>query len=648
MNYRGKDKLAEALKKGLLETARPKKDEPVISEALAARLAAYQEPSNETVKDISGVASALTPKRQPWEIVEEKKPIAPVIVESKAPQKTLKEIASTVRLNKVEEKPLIINESTDSIAGVLTNQGKRLWRPARKESLEEKVERLESELSLFEEGSHEYLKKIHAGATTKRHDGWSEHVISHGGKKYRLVTNGVRAAMENYRGHVVPHKKVASIVSKLAESVEEYSEDGRGRHKVNYIHPDKKNIGNDRFETRAEATRYANALKKKGYHNVTIGESVEQLDEFKKGEDIGKPGLNFKKVAAKAAKEYGSKAAGKRVAGAVLQKILHKEEVEHLNEETEPKHKFNKVLAKHGYVYKGTHTEKSLGGRDHDFPSHNYEHPTTGSKVHVWQQKGSADTYHTRHKQTNGITAPGHGDTKGQLDRNLERWAKYKDGLERSGLREDVEQLDELKASTLGRYIRKSQKDASVLPQKIEAEKEGDRHWPEPYKHGPKLQRKLNNRNTGMDRAERALDRKDKKLKEDVEQLDELSRDTLASYVHKASFSLGDIQNNVRNNGANKVESDKKFAKRDNGIKQAVQRLTKKTNEEVEQLDELSADALTKYGDKAWRSKMNAHIDRGGADYLDDDKARKTATRTIGKRERGLALAKAMMKKKEC
>lgn len=39
------------------------------------------------------------------------------------------------------------------------------------------------------------------------------------------------------------------------------------------------------------------------------------------GKDIGKPGKNFSKIEAKAAKEYGSKAAGERVAGAVLAKL---------------------------------------------------------------------------------------------------------------------------------------------------------------------------------------------------------------------------------------------------------------------------------------------------------------------------------------
>jgi len=39
------------------------------------------------------------------------------------------------------------------------------------------------------------------------------------------------------------------------------------------------------------------------------------------GKDMGKPGKGFKKVEAKAAAEYGSKEAGKRVAGAVFQKM---------------------------------------------------------------------------------------------------------------------------------------------------------------------------------------------------------------------------------------------------------------------------------------------------------------------------------------
>ena len=42
------------------------------------------------------------------------------------------------------------------------------------------------------------------------------------------------------------------------------------------------------------------------------------------GKDIGKPGKNFAKIEAKAAKEYGSKEAGERVAGGILAKLRRK------------------------------------------------------------------------------------------------------------------------------------------------------------------------------------------------------------------------------------------------------------------------------------------------------------------------------------
>lgn len=43
--------------------------------------------------------------------------------------------------------------------------------------------------------------------------------------------------------------------------------------------------------------------------------------EAHSGKDMGKEGKNFKKVEAAGAKEYGSKAAGERVAGSVFQKL---------------------------------------------------------------------------------------------------------------------------------------------------------------------------------------------------------------------------------------------------------------------------------------------------------------------------------------
>jgi len=43
-----------------------------------------------------------------------------------------------------------------------------------------------------------------------------------------------------------------------------------------------------------------------------------------KGKDIGKKGKNFSKIAQKVGKKYGSKEAGKRVAGAILKKLRAK------------------------------------------------------------------------------------------------------------------------------------------------------------------------------------------------------------------------------------------------------------------------------------------------------------------------------------
>lgn len=43
--------------------------------------------------------------------------------------------------------------------------------------------------------------------------------------------------------------------------------------------------------------------------------------DARKGKDMGKKGKNFSKIADKAAKEYGSKQAGEKVAGAVFNKM---------------------------------------------------------------------------------------------------------------------------------------------------------------------------------------------------------------------------------------------------------------------------------------------------------------------------------------
>jgi hypothetical protein len=85
---------------------------------------------------------------------------------------------------------------------------------------------------------------------------------------------------------------------------------------------------------------------------------------------------------------------------------------------------------------------------------------------------------------------------------------------------------------------------------------------------------------------------KAKKANEEVEELDELSKDTLLSYALKA-HSRGDMASRMSKSGADKSMAN--YAnKRYQGVRTAIKKLA---NEEAEQIDELSRDLLMKYND---------------------------------------------------
>ncbi len=101
-----------------------------------------------------------------------------------------------------------------------------------------------------------------------------------------------------------------------------------------------------------------------------IEAAVAQLDEkmsksalakkIHKGEDVGKKGKNFEKVAAKAAEKYGSAEKGKKVAAAAMWKNLAKEELEldeAKNKEGKEQGADGKACWK-GYRYAGTEKGK--------------------------------------------------------------------------------------------------------------------------------------------------------------------------------------------------------------------------------------------------------------------------------------------------
>lgn len=103
-----------------------------------------------------------------------------------------------------------------------------------------------------------------------------------------------------------------------------------------------KHAGKSETELKAMAWRhgygkdsdvYVNKAKKgsKMAEETELDEATLSAKAARAGKDLGAPGKNFDKIADKAAKRYGSKEAGERVAGAILAK-MRKEEVEQVDE----------------------------------------------------------------------------------------------------------------------------------------------------------------------------------------------------------------------------------------------------------------------------------------------------------------------------
>jgi hypothetical protein len=70
----------------------------------------------------------------------------------------------------------------------------------------------------------------------------------------------------------------------------------------------------------------ATAPKSKLAESMDVAEAGYSAKAGRAGKDLGKPGKNFSKIAKSAGEKYGSKAAGERVAGAVLNKLRHPKE----------------------------------------------------------------------------------------------------------------------------------------------------------------------------------------------------------------------------------------------------------------------------------------------------------------------------------
>lgn len=94
-------------------------------------------------------------------------------------------------------------------------------------------------------------------------------------------------------------------------------------------HLAKHNLKHDVIKTTTETktpvgSAHITTIKVKNPYRSVSEDVSYSAKKAKEGDDIGKPGKNFDKIASKASKEYGSKKAGERVAGAILAKLRAK------------------------------------------------------------------------------------------------------------------------------------------------------------------------------------------------------------------------------------------------------------------------------------------------------------------------------------
>ena len=223
-------------------------------------------------------------------------------------------------------------------------------------------------------------------------------------------------------------------------------------------------------------------------------------------------------------------------------------------------------------------------------------------------------------------------DSKGSFNAHLKALQRQVGiGQATSKLAKEEVELDELKKSTLGSYVKKSADDLTHIQRDITS---GSVKDPE-YKS---LSRMRKNRKAGIANAVNRL------TKEEVE-LDELKKSTLASYIKKATPSAMDqgvkgmdFKNENRPKHFNKAMS------RMTGIQKAADKLAK---EEVEELDELKKSTLGSYVKRAAGSMAGKTAVAAAQASSSMKKSSPDITRGIVNRMKGITRATDKLTKEE-
>ena len=186
--------------------------------------------------------------------------------------------------------------------------------------------------------------------------------------------------------------------------------------------------------------------------------------------------------------------------------------------------------------------------------------------------------------------------------------AATKYAVSKSMNKEEVEVIDELSKKTMGSYVKKAsgaeQPKNVMSPKNVPLTKiaayQGDSetgHFGKRFNQATydKAERLRKNRSQGITRAT------DKLTKEEVEQVDEISSDMAHRYLKGKRERDYDISADGK---SSKLKKPQSFAKMNKDVKSSMRALrtiekSKKTNEETEQVDEVSKATMGRYINKA-------------------------------------------------
>ena len=166
--------------------------------------------------------------------------------------------------------------------------------------------------------------------------------------------------------------------------------------------------------------------------------------------------------------------------------------------------------------------------------------------------------------------------------------------------REEAEQIDELSTATLQSYRKKARAQGNAIVDKM---KLGGGDWSKDQKDTKTLRKRA----AGAQASGKQLVKRGESLKtEEVEQIDELSKQTMKMYHAKASQDRDEAKKDkewadYRFDPAEKAQASDTIRKRSAGIKMVRKKLK---TEEAEQIDELSKATLGSYGRKALRAGL--------------------------------------------